>query len=300
MLVWALPVIVWARNRGTRAPEVPSGGLGRGGEVGGRSCGAGGRGRGRADLRGPEEKGRFCEDADSGQRVGEGLGGRRATHARVAPRCPEAPGGGAGLPGAMPPFLAAPHTCQHCVTAVTAVTAPPPLSLCFCHSLCPLPCQGPLCLLCISVISLWAARGPSAARRAGPALAPLSPAPASPCLLCCPCLALAVLSGPVRSLRFSGSPHLPLSLPFRACFVPLCSVPACVSGSQSLSPSVPLSLYVSFSLPCPTRRGCPTQLRDCDASPSPRTPHSTPLHTQTPPRPRTFTLSSLGQDEALP
>lgn len=128
MLVWALPVIVWARNRGTRAPEVPSGGLGRGGEVGGRSCGAGGRGRGRADLRGPEEKGRFCEDADSGQRVGEGLGGR-ATHARVAPRCPEAPGGGAGLPGAMPPFLAAPHTCQHCVTAVTAVTAPPRLSV---------------------------------------------------------------------------------------------------------------------------------------------------------------------------
>lgn len=266
--------------------------------MGGRSCGAGGRGRGRADLRGPEEKGRFCEDADSGQRVGEGLGGR-ATHARVAPRCPEAPGGGAGLPGAMPPFLAAPHTCQHCVTAVTAVTAPPSVSLFLTFPVPPSLSRATLSSLHLCHFPLggaWPLRSQAGRSRPGPAL-PGSRLSLSPLL---PLLSSAVLSGPLRSLWFSVSPHLPLSLPFRACFVPLRSVPACVSGSQSLSPSVPLSLYVSFSLPCPTRRGCPTHLRDCDASPSPRTPHSTPLHTQTPPRPRTFTLSSLGQDEALP
>lgn len=274
MLVWALPVIVWARNRGTRAPEVPSGGLGRGGEVGGRSCGAGGRGRGRADLRGPEEKGRFCEHADSGQRVGEGLGGR-ATHARVAPRCPEAPGGGAGLPGAMPPFLAAPHTCQHCVTAVTAVTAPPP-SLCFCHSLCPLPCQGPLCLLCISVISLWAARGPSAARRAGPALAPLSPAPASPCLLCCPCLAL--LCCPALS-GLSGSQSLLISL----CLCPfapvLCRSARCPPASLALSLSLPqyLSVFMSLSLSrAPQDEGVPPSSGTVTLPPPPEPPTAHP------------------------
>lgn len=188
------------------------------------------------------------------------------------------PGGHATVPGCPAHLSALRYCCHRChrppsVSLFLSFPVPPSLSRATLSSLhlCHFPLGG-----------TWPLRSQAGRSRPGPAL-PGSRLSLSPLL---PLLSSAVLSGPLRSLWFSVSPHLPLSLPFRACFVPLCSVPACVSGSQSLSPSVPLSLYVSFSLPCPTRRGCPTQLRDCDASPRPpNPPQHTPAHPDPSPPP---------------
>lgn len=120
--------------------------------------------------------------------------------------------------------------------------------------------------------------GSSAPRWAAPARAQLSPAPASPCPLArpallplpssrCPvplCVCLSLCVSLVLNLSriflclclfLSVSSPSPLSLP--------------VSLAQFLSPSVPLSLYASFSLSFPIRRGCSTHLRGCDAPPHP-------------------------------